>query len=314
MQVFHSFEEVAGCPNAVIALGTFDGIHLGHQKVMQEAIKKAKSIGGTAVVVTFSAHPFSVLCPQREPVRLATVDQKIRYISDLGIDALILLPMNRALISETHIDFTNRLLKYLKPRGVVVGDNFTYGAKAAGNTATLKAALMQQNIPVYVLPLLETPGRTAPVSSTVIRKAVQLGHMEMAAALLGRAYELEGMVVEGDKRGTTIGFPTANMLIPLQMAIPPDGVYVTEMKAGECWLPAMTNIGANPTFTNQYRRIETHILDWQGQLYGEKVRVRFYKRLRKEVKFINAEDLIHQMESDRRQTLSYFSRMGNCKA
>jgi riboflavin kinase/FMN adenylyltransferase len=163
------------------------------------------------------------------------------------------------------------------------------------------------DIPVYVLPLLGSPGKTTAISSTVIRKAIELGHMEMAASLLGRPYELVGQVVLGDKRGRTIGFATANMLIPTQMAIPPDGVYVTEVELAGKLLPAMTNIGSNPTFTEQYRRIETHILQWHGDIYGQTIQVRFRKRLRKEVKFDSVEELIHQMDQDKIDTQAYFS-------
>lgn len=307
MHVFHSFQEITHCGGAVLALGTFDGVHLGHQKVMKEAVRKAAAAGGSAVVITFAAHPLSVLNPQKEPLRLATVKQKIRYIAGLGVDALILLPMTKHLLDETPEEFCRQLVEYLHPAGIVVGENFTYGAKAAGNTQTLQAYMAECGVPVSVLPLLERPGRAAPISSTVIRRLVTMGHMETAAALLGRPFALEGLVVQGDQRGRLIGYPTANMLIPAQMAVPADGVYITEAEWRGGIFPAMTNIGANPTFDNQYRRIETHILQWQGNLYGEEVNIRFYKRLRPEVRFPGKDELIAQMDEDKRQTLMYFS-------
>lgn len=307
MQVFSSFQDVQGLSGAVVALGTFDGVHLGHQKVMRTALQKAVELNCKAVVVTFSAHPFSVLCPEKEPLRLATVEQKIQYIRDVGVDGLLILPMTPQLLSESPEAFCQQLVTYLRPAAIVVGSNFTYGAKAAGNTATLKAYMAARQIPVLALELLERPGRTTPISSTVIRKLVHLGHMESAASLLGRPFAVMGEVVTGDRRGRTIGFPTANMLLPTAMAIPPDGVYVTEaVWNGESHM-AMTNIGDNPTFANQYRRIETHILDWQGDLYGTMLTLRFLKLLRKEVTFASVQDLIETMKGDELAVRQYFA-------
>lgn len=313
MKVFHSFEEIKDCPNAVVALGTFDGVHLGHKKVMQTAIDKARKISGTAVAVTFSGHPFSVICPQREPLRLSTIEQKVRFIANAGMDAVVLLPMNEALIAQSHADFSSRLLKYLQPRGIVVGENFTYGSRAAGNTKTLAHVFSEeQGIPVIVLKLLESPGKATPISSTVIRKAVDLGHMEMARMLLGRPYEIEGEIVHGDHRGHNIGFPTANMLIPEQMAVPPDGVYITRAEWAGKPYQAMTNIGKNPTFDHQTHRIETYIFNWDGDLYGQTMRLSFYKRLRHEAKFDTVQALISQMNIDKQQTMAYFTNFNCC--
>lgn len=311
MQLFHSFQEVTNCQGAVVALGTFDGVHLGHQKVMRTAIEKAAEVGGKSVVVTFAAHPLSVLCPEKEPIRLATVEQKIQYVAEVGIDALVLLPMTRHLLDETPQEFCRQLLEYLRPAAIVVGENFTYGAKAAGNTQTLREFMASYGIPVMVLSLLERPGRATPISSTVIRRLVTMGHMETAEALLGHPFALRGTVVQGDHRGRMIGFPTANMLIPPQMAVPPDGVYITEVEWQGQRLPAMTNIGANPTFDHQYRRIETHILQWSGDIYDREISVRFKKRLRPEIRFSSKEELMKQMEEDKRKTLIYFSCKDN---
>lgn len=309
MQVFHSFEEAQDYTATVVALGTFDGVHLGHQMVMKTAIDTARKMQAKAVVVTFAAHPLSVLCPEKEPVRLATVQQKERYIRELGLDGLVLLPMNRHLIDESPDEFCQQLLDYLHPRSVVVGANFTYGAKAAGNTETLRAFMDDHGVPVQILHLLERPGRATPISSTVIRKLVLLGHMETAAGLLGRPFEIEGLVVDGDHRGRTIGFPTANMEIDPCMAIPPDGVYATDIFVDGAYWPAMTNIGDNPTFTNQTRRIETHIINWQGSVYGRSLCVRFYKRLRHEITFQTTEALQRQMIQDQEETLNYLKRI-----
>lgn len=309
MQVFHSFEEAQDYTATVVALGTFDGVHLGHQMVMKTAIDTARKMQAKAVVVTFAAHPLSVLCPEKEPVRLATVQQKERYIRELGLDGLVLLPMNRHLIDESPDEFCQQLLDYLHPRSVVVGANFTYGAKAAGNTETLRAFMDDHGVPVQALHLLERPGRATPISSTVIRKLVLLGHMETAAGLLGRPFEIEGLVVDGDHRGRTIGFPTANMEIDPCMAIPPDGVYATDVFVDGAYWPAMTNIGDNPTFTNQTRRIETHIINWQGTVYGRSLCVRFYKRLRHEITFQTTEALQRQMIQDQEEALNYLKRI-----
>ncbi|ERT57126.1 bifunctional riboflavin kinase/FAD synthetase [Megasphaera vaginalis (ex Srinivasan et al. 2021)] len=307
MNVFHSFQEIKGISHSVVALGTFDGVHRGHRKVMEKAMAIGRQKGCLTAVVTFAAHPLSILAPEHEPLRLATVAQKTCYIEEIGIDALVLLPMNRQLIDESPDDFCRQLIQYIQPSAIVVGANFTYGSKAAGNTETLRAFMSRYDIPVHALSLLERPGKASPISSTAIRKLVCMGHMETAALLLGRPFEVEGIVVKGDRRGRTIGFPTANMLLPPHMAMPPDGVYATRIRVDGTWHRAMTNIGDNPTFSNQYRRIETNVFDWQGCLYGKTVSLRFYKRIRGEERFDTTQELIEQMDEDKRKTLIYFS-------
>ena len=307
MEIFHSFQEITGFTGAVVALGTFDGIHKGQQMVMKTAIKRAAAGGVKTMVVTFTAHPMSVLCPEKEPLRLATIAQKAEYIEAVGIDGLVLLPMSEGLLRESPEEFCQNLVTYIHPSVIVVGSNFTYGAKAAGNTDTMKAFMADYAIPVEALDLLERPGGTTPISSTVIRRLIQMGHMETAENLLGRPFALTGTIVPGDHRGRTIGFATANMLIPINMAIPPDGVYVTELWWDGEGHPAMTNIGDNPTFENQYRRIETHVLDWDKDLYGKNVSLRFRKRLRGEEVFASADDLIAQMKEDEKATQQFFA-------
>ncbi|WP_288285941.1 bifunctional riboflavin kinase/FAD synthetase [uncultured Megasphaera sp.] len=309
MEIFHSFQEITGFTGAVVALGTFDGVHRGHQMVMKTAIKRAAACGVKTMVVTFTAHPLSVLCPDKEPLRLATIGQKAEYIEAVGIDGLVLLPMSEHLLQESPEEFCQNLLTYIHPSAIVVGSNFTYGAKAAGNTETMKFFMSQYDIPVVALTLLERPGRTTPISSTVIRRLIQMGHMETAENLLGRPFALTGTIVPGDRRGRTIGFATANMLIPINMAIPPDGVYITELWWDGEGHPAMTNIGDNPTFENQYRRIETHVLDWDADLYGKEVSLRFRKRLRGEETFASADDLVSQMRKDEAATRRFFAKV-----
>lgn len=308
MEIFHSFQEIAGFTGAVIALGTFDGVHRGHQLVMKAAKKQAAASGVKTLVVTFSAHPLSVLCPDKEPLRLATMRQKASYIAATGMDGLVLLPMNAAFLAESPEEFCQHLLTYIQPSAIVVGSNFTYGAKAAGNVETMKAFMSQYDIPVIALTLLERPGRATPISSTVIRRLITMGHMETAENLLGRPFALEGEVVPGDRRGRKIGFATANMLIPASMAIPPDGVYATTLTWDGKSHAAMTNIGANPTFAHQYRRIETHVFDWHDDLYGKQVTLEFYKRLRGEITFASAEDLVTQMRKDEEQAKAYLKK------
>ena len=307
MNVYDSLEAAAVCRHAVIALGTFDGVHVGHRRVMETAMSEGKRLHVPTLVLTFSAHPLSVLNPLKEPARLATVEQKEEYIRSVGIDGLIMLPMTQELLNQSPEDFCACLIKYLSPSEIVVGTNFTYGKKAAGNTETLVQSMGDAHIPVRVLDLVEAPQSDYPVSSTVIRGLIAEGKMQAAMALLGRPFELRAEVVSGDRRGRTIGFPTANMLIPPKAALPPDGVYVTGVVLdGKEW-PAMTNIGNNPTFTRQYRRVETHILDWSGDIYGKTVTLRFYKRLRDEKKFSSITELVDAMKVDKKKVLLHFS-------
>ncbi|KXB90894.1 bifunctional riboflavin kinase/FAD synthetase [Megasphaera hutchinsoni] len=306
MEIFHSFQEVKGCQHAVVALGTFDGVHMGHQKVMQKAIEEADMKGYKSVVVTFSGHPLSVLQPDKEPVRLATMAQKIQYIQDVGIDVLVILPLSWTLLNETPQSFCQQLYKTFLPSAIVVGTNFTYGAGADGNTDTLRAFMELVQVPVYVLPLVSFDKNNMPVSSTIIRQLIQDGKLEETTHLLGRPFSIVGTVVTGDKRGRTIGFPTANMHIEKNMAVPADGVYVSEVKHQGILLPAMTNVGENPTFANQYRRIETYILDWHGDIYGQDMELHFLKRLRGEERFHSVEELVACMKQDEEKVRNYF--------
>lgn len=195
MEIFHSFQEITGFTGAVVALGTFDGVHRGHQMVMKTAIKRAAACGVKTMVVTFMAHPLSVLCPEKEPLRLATIGQKAEYIEAVGIDGLVLLPMSQALLQESPEEFCQNLLTYIHPSAIVVGSNFTYGAKAAGNTETMKFFMSQYDIPVVALTLLERPGRTTPISSTIIFRIAPIAIRNMGSARGGsftefRKYEV----------------------------------------------------------------------------------------------------------------------------
>ena len=306
MEIYHSFAEIKACRHAVVALGTFDGVHSGHRQVIQTAIDEAAALGVTSLVITFSAHPLSVLAPEREPLRLATLEQKIEYIEQLGVDGILILPVTRELLGESPEDFSRSLLTYVQPTEIIVGTNFTYGRGAAGDAAALTVFMKAEGVPVKALALLGAPGRERPVSSTVIRECVASGRMEEAASLLGRPFEMTGEVVKGDRRGNAIGFATAKMLIPVHIALPPDGVYATTVTLDGKEYPAMTNIGNNPTFSRQYRRVETHIINWSGNLYGKKLRLRFYKRLRDEKKFDSITELVAAMKNDEKNALLQF--------
>lgn len=306
MEVFHSFQEITGCHAAVVALGTFDGVHMGHRAVMRAAMAEAKTLHRKAAVVTFSAHPLSVLHPEKEPLRLATTAQKIQYIADVGVDVLVLLPMTKELMAETPTAFCRQLQETFCPAAIVVGENFTYGAGAGGNTETLAAYMKKHRTPVQVLPLVPDPQGLEPISSTKIRKLIACGNVEEAGRLLGRPFAMTGTVADGDRRGRTIGFPTANLHLAPHMAVPADGVYITEVSRQGQWLPAMTNVGANPTFTRQYRRVETHILDWHEDIYGQDITVSFLRRIREEKQFSTVAALITQMQQDKEVVRQYF--------
>ncbi|EHM43259.1 bifunctional riboflavin kinase/FAD synthetase [Anaeroglobus geminatus] len=307
MEIYHSLEEAKPCKGAVIALGTFDGVHIGHQQVMKTAADEAARAGVPSLVVTFTAHPLSVLFPEKEPLRLATLEQKTEYIRAVGVDGLVLLPVTKEFLNESPEEFCRSLIDSIGPTKIVVGANFTYGKHAAGNIRTLKASMGKAGIPVRILDLVATPAGGHPVSSTIIRCLVKGGKMEEVRELLGHPFELTGEVVTGDRRGNTIGFATANLLVPRRMAVPPDGVYMTTLIIDGRELPSMTNIGNNPTFMRQYRRVETHVINWEGNLYGKTVSVRFYKRIRDEKKFASITELVDAMKNDEKYVLSHFS-------
>ena len=225
-------------------------------------------------------------------------------LDDLNVDYILRLPMNEELLQMSAEEFLDALCTDMNVQAIVIGENFTFGAKGLGNPTYMKQALADKHIQVLVQPLLPCDCLSTPISSTEIRKAIREGRLEDVTHWLGRPFQFKGTVIKGDQRGRTLGFPTLNLLLPNEMATPPDGVYANRVCIDGIWYDGVGNIGDNPTFKNQYHRCEVHLFNFDKDIYGKVVLVQFISYIRGEVKFNNLQDLIDQMKVDEEQALA----------
>ncbi len=291
--------------NICIALGTFDGVHRGHQQVIGAAVERAREIGGTSLVFTFSNHPLSVVAPERCPVRLMSNEEKKSVMQELGVDVLVNIPFTQEVLSIGAEDFIRMLIEAYEPKFVVVGPNYTFGYKNQGNSELLKEFGKKYGFEVKIHEAVCDTDDL--ISSTLIRGYINDGNVEKTADLLGRDFRLTSTVVHGDERGRTIGFPTANLDLPPEAAVPNNGVYaVRAITADGVIHSAVANIGTNPTFDGIYRHIEVHILDFAADIYGQELTIEFLAKLRNEQKFSGIEALVNQLHQDVETAKKYF--------
>lgn len=284
--------------SSVVSIGFFDGVHLGHQAIIARAVRHASQHGLRSAVVTFDRHPMEVVNPGSQPRLLMELARRARTIARQGVDLVVVIPFDDALRHLPPDEFVEHVLvEPLRAERVVVGANFRFGHKAAGDISTLVELGPARGFTAEAVDLLEMDG--VAISSTEIRKAVEHGDVERAARMLGRPHLVDGIVVRGDRRGAGLGIPTANLQVAPRMAVPARGVY-----AGSCHLPdggvqpCVTNVGTNPTFGGQALRVEAHLLDWDGDLYGARVAVDFRHRLRDEERYEAVGDLVAQIRRD----------------
>jgi riboflavin kinase/FMN adenylyltransferase len=290
---------------SVVTIGVFDGVHRGHQALIGQAVRRAADLGVRSVVVTFDPHPAEVFRPGGPPPVLTTLDRKAALVEGLGVDGLCVLPFTVEFSRLGPEEFVRDVLaEHLHAAEVVVGENFRFGHKAAGDVAVLADLGSRHGFRVSGVPLLASTGTT--FSSTYVRGRVAEGDVEAAAEALGRAHRVEGVVVRGDSRGRELGYPTANLALEPYTAVPADGVYagrlVRDTPAGPVALPAAISVGTNPTFDGRDRRVEAYVLDFDGDLYDETVAVEFVSRLRGMERFGSARELVTQMADDVRLT------------
>lgn len=305
MQIWRSVDEVpADLGRTVVTVGNFDGVHLGHAHVLAEARSSAERLGVEMVVaVTFDPHPMAVLRPEHAPPTLTSVETRARLLEQAGVDALLVVPFSRELAQWTPAEFIDRILvTALHARGVVVGANFRFGSRASGDVSTLREAGEAGDFETVGVAL---DGGPQVWSSTYVRRCLATGDVAGAAEALGRPFTVRGVVVEGDRRGRELGYPTANVPIPPVDAAPADGVYagwLTRFDTGER-LPAAISVGINPTFDGEReRRVESYVLDRDDlELYGVEVEVSFVERLRGMAKFDGVEELVATMSDDVRR-------------
>jgi riboflavin kinase / FMN adenylyltransferase len=293
-----------GWGRSVVTIGVFDGVHRGHQAIIGHAVKRAHDSGLQSVVMTFDPHPSEVVRPGSHPAVLTEPVRKAELIEQLGVDALCVVPFTPAFSQLTPDAFVHDVLvEALHAAVVVVGDNFRFGHRAAGDVALLESLGRSFGFTVEESPLVSADGVV--FSSTYIRSCVDAGDVRAAAAALGRPHRLAGVVVRGDGRGREIGFPTANLMVHRYAAVPADGIYAARLIRGGAHaaeLPAAVSIGTNPTFSGRERRVEAYVLDFDADLYGERVGLDFIAHLREQRVYETVEPLVAQIAEDVEQT------------
>ncbi|MBK5306640.1 MAG: bifunctional riboflavin kinase/FAD synthetase [Frankiaceae bacterium] len=291
----------------VVTIGIFDGVHQGHQRIIGRAVELARDRGVPAVVLTFDPHPIEIIRPGSHPPVLTGSRHKADLLEELGVDVMCVLPFTPEFRRLTADEFVHEVLvERLHVSGVVIGENFRYGAEGAGTVETLTAAGRRFGFTVEGLALQGSAETT--YSSTYIRSLVDAGDVAEAARVLGREHRVEGLVVRGDQRGRAIGYPTANLSLIPWSAVPADGIYAGRLLRGKDVLSAAISIGTNPTFAGRERRVEAFVLDFSEDIYGERVGLAFTSRLRDTVRFDTVEGLVAQMDRDVERTREILSR------
>jgi riboflavin kinase/FMN adenylyltransferase len=284
--------------NSVVALGNFDGVHLGHRAVVRRAVEEGRRRGAKVVAATFDPHPRVVLAPGSEPRLLTTLEMRREELLGYGVDEVWAIRFDETLSKKSPEDFVRDVLVgEIGASAVVVGENFRFGHRAAGDFRELERLMRGFGGEAYAVRVRSEDGE-APISSTRIRRLVGEGEVAEAAKLLGRPYVLRGEVVMGDKRGRTIGFPTANVLADPALVVPARGVYAGFVRVGKDTYAACTNIGVAPTFERRESRVEAYLLGFEGDLYGREVDVSFLQRIREEKRFSGVEELKTQISRD----------------
>ncbi|WP_127480347.1 bifunctional riboflavin kinase/FAD synthetase [Nocardioides pantholopis] len=304
MQIWRTLDDVpSDLGRTAVVIGNFDGVHLGHRRVLSRARALADEQGLTLVAITFDPHPMAVLRPEHAPTTLTTVEARAELLGEAGADAVLAVPFDRGVAGWSPEEFVQRILvDALGAAVVVVGANFRFGSRAAGDVATLREAGERHGFTAEGIPL---DGGPMVWSSTYVRTCLAAGDVAGAAQALGRPYAVRGVVVRGDQRGRGLGYPTANVPTDGMTAVPPDGVYagwLRRLDTGERY-PAAISVGTNPTFDGvRARRVESHVLDRTDlELYGVEVEVSFVHRQRGQVAFDSADALVEQMADDVRR-------------
>ncbi|MBI5408694.1 MAG: bifunctional riboflavin kinase/FAD synthetase [Nitrospirae bacterium] len=284
-------------PYPVLTIGNFDGVHLGHREIFKMLMERARVKNGTSVVLTFVPHPLKVLAPERAPKLITTYKDRVKLIEDSGVDVVICINFTREFANVTAEDFVREVLfNTLGVKEVLIGSNYTFGKGRKGSPELLKGLGKKYGFEVAVVE--EITLKNVTISSSGIRTLIAKGKMDEAASLLGRNYSVEGIVVEGAKRGKSLmNIPTANLLTANEL-LPKDGVYAVTVEINGKKYGGATNIGCNPTFEEKKFSFETHVLDFEGELLGKTIKVNFIKRLRDEMKFSSVESLASQIKKD----------------
>lgn len=306
MKVFHGIKQAELQRPTVLTLGVFDGLHLGHQAILRQVVERALLVDAIPTLVTFDPHPRQLLHPETAPPLLQTFPQKIEGLKLLGMQQVVVLNFTRELASLTAEAFVKQYLyEALQAREIYLGRGFFFGRDRLGNIELLRA--ISQGLGFFADEVAEVRVRNHRVSSTMIRRLLKAGRVNLARRMLGRPYGIEGTVIEGRRIGRQISFPTANLAIQNRV-IPADGVYVTLALVGDTWQRSVSNIGKRPTVGGDVEsKVETHLIDFEQDLYGQTIRIRLLHRLRDERKFAGIDELKAQITRDRDRAVRYFS-------
>ena len=311
MKVYHDIKDFRKIPNAIVTIGTFDGVHLGHQAVFKQMVDKARQIGGETVVITFFPHPRIVISPNDNRLRLITSQEdKIEHLRRSNIDNLIIINFTKEFSHTSSEDFIkDYVVRYIQPAILVIGYDHHFGSNRSGDFDTLSKLGMEFHFAVEKINEQDIEDIT--ISSTKIRSTLQQGDIKLANKLLGYSYSTSGIVTHGDSIGRTLGFPTANISIkPEYQLIEKTGVYATIAKVDGKDYPSMTYIGRRPTISNGLpTSTETYIMDFDGDLYGKEIRVTFVDRVRDEMTFDNLERLKSQIQEDKANIIRILSNI-----
>lgn len=292
-------------PKPVIALGMFDGVHIGHASIIRRAVELARSIGGTSMVFTFANHPLSILAPESEPLAIGNRSLRRKLVGELGVEILIEIAFTKELSRRTPEEFLQLLRDKFAPSIVVTGPNFTFGRFGKGNGRTLIREGESFGFRAEVCPAITVERKT--VSSTRIRALIKSGELKSANELLGRPFTYVSTVEHGDRRGRKLGFPTANLEIGERRSMLPNGVYAVRVSLDERAFGGVANVGNNPTFGVDKRRLEVFIDRFNEDIYGREIAVEFLEKLRAEQKFSGVDELIAQLRIDLERARKIFS-------
>lgn len=285
------------CRQGAVAIGNFDGVHRGHAALAAELRGQAQAVGGPAVVVTFDPHPLKLLRPEQFQPLLTSVEHRAELLQACGVDHVVILRTNAELLRLRAAEFFEQVVcRQMKARVLVEGFNFAFGRGREGNIDTLTGLCRAGHVELVIVPAHGTVEGT-PISSSRVRSSIVQGDVRQAAALLNRPYRVQGLVGVGQRRGQTLGFPTAN-LEGVDTLIPKDGVYAVRVPLGENSHVGAANIGPNPTFGEQQRKLEVHLIDYSGDLYGQTLAVDFSERLRDTRAFAGRDQLVEQLKLD----------------
>jgi len=314
MQVHTDIEKLSLFRNAVVTIGTFDGVHTGHRIILDQLVNEAKNSGGESVLITFHPHPRHIIASQKGQLKLInSIPEKIELLQQLPIDHLVIVPFTKDFAEQTASDYVEQfLVKYFHPACLIIGYDHRFGKNREGNYSLLES--LQEK---YQYRLIEIPGKLLndiTISSTQIRSAIISGELEKAKDFLGYHYFFEGTVVEGNRLGRTIGFPTANMRVEDQeKLLPGNGVYAVRVlrmqQVSQVWLHGMMNIGVRPTVDGTRQTIEVNIFEFDEEIYGETLRIEVITHLRNEQKFSGLDALKAQLNNDRENSMETLAKL-----